>query len=221
MTDFNLSDPPGNDAATETNTIVSQLHGGGGGDDEFDLTLATPTKKALPLQAISVGLVLLVGAGSLYLMRRAGTRAGIDFSTTEVINPHDTTIEKFDNEEEIPRALEPRMPEQVPKDQVRGDVFQIAKDGSGDTGTATPFMDPAKVAAERLRVETQEALGRLQVESVMHGRIPIAKISGKLYRIDDTLGGKDGKLFTVVRIEDRSVFLQTVNQQEFELSMVN
>jgi hypothetical protein len=106
----------------------------------------------------------------------------------------------------------------VPKEQVRGDVFQLDKNPQ-DTGTTTAFLDPGKVAAERRRVEIQEWLGRLNVESVMHGRVPIAKISGKLYRVGDALGGKEDNLFTVARIQDRSVYL-SVDQKEFELSMV-
>jgi hypothetical protein len=216
MTEFNITEPTAGDDAARTNSIVSQLHGGGGeGAGEFDLTLASAPKKSLPLQAMSVGLVLLVGAGSLYLMRRQGTRAGIDFNAATIVSTLDTTVEKIENEDEILRGLEPRPPEQVPKEQVPDGPFKINKHGASDAGATTAFMDPAKVAAERRRVEIQEILGRLQVESVMHGRIPIAKISGKFFRVGD----KVADLFVVGRIEDRSVFL-TVDDKEYELSMV-
>lgn len=217
MTDFNLNDPAPGDDARQTNAIVSQLHGAGGqqGGEEFDLTMATGTSRSLPLQAMAVGLVLIVAAGSLFLMRRQGTRAGIDFSNTNVVTAVDTSIKKVENEKEILAALETRPPEQVPKEKVPDSPFRINKLGdSGDSGSRGG-VDPARYAEERRRVEIQEALGKLQVESVMHGRVPIAKISGKLFRVGDSVGG----LFTLERIEDRSVFL-AVDDKEYELSMV-
>lgn len=220
MTEFNAGDSPGPGQGADSSSIMSQLHGAGGGDaGEFDLTTASAPGRSLPLQAISVGLVLLVGAGSLYLMRRAGTRAGIDFNTTVVVSAVDTTIKKLDNEDEILGRLAEAPPEQVPKDQVPKNVFEIDRLGAE---TKTPILgnrDPAEIRRELRRVEIKEALGRLQVESVMHGRVPIAKISGKLYRVGDPIGGKEGDLFTIARIEDRTVHL-TVDGEEHDLSMM-
>lgn len=217
MTDFDLN-KAGPDEAAETNAIISQIHGGGGGGEgaeEFDLTMATAPKKALPLQAIAVGLVLVVGAGALYLMRQQGMRAGIDFSNTTIVSAPTTGIQKIENEEEILSALNDPPPEQVPRERVPGNVFKIDKLAESSQPSRVPG-DSRQLAEERRRVEIQSALGKLQVESVMHGRIPIAKISGKLFRAGD----KVGDLFILDRIEDRSVFL-TVDDEEFELSMIN
>lgn len=220
MTDFDLNKATaGGDEATETNTIISQLHGGGGGGGEdageFDLTMASAAKKSLPLQAIAVGLVLVVGAGSLYLMRQQGMRAGIDFSNTTIVSAPETGIQRIDNEEEILSALNDPPPEQVPKEMVPGGVFRINKLGEGSRAATGSLADPIEAAKERRRVEIQSALGKLQVESVMHGRTPIAKISGKLFRVNDEVGG----IFVLDRIEDRTVIL-TVDGNEHKLSMV-
>lgn len=217
MTDFNLNDAASGDDASQTNSIVSQLHGGSGGQkgpEEFDLTMASSPSRALPLQAMAVGLVLVIAAGSLFLMRRQGTRAGIDFSNTTVISTMDTTIEKVENEDEILAALRTTgPPEQIPSEQVSDSPFKINKLADGGSGPVG--MDPGKVAAERRRVQIQEALGKVEVESVMHGRIPIAKISGKVCRVGDSIGG----VFVIDRIEGRSVFL-TADGNEYEVSMI-
>src|SRR5690606_14270538 len=188
--------------------------GGGGGEtgaEEFDLTMASAPRRSLPLQAMAVGLVLVVAAGSLFLMRRQGTRAGIDFSSTPVVSTIDTSIQKVENEEEILAALQSTgPPDQVPKEQVSQNPFELVDGSSRHPG---PVTDPGKYAEERRRVEIQEALGKLQVESVMHGKVPIAKISGKIFRVGDTVGG----IFAIARIEGRSVFL-TADGHEYEKS---
>ena len=74
MTDFDPNEPQATEGAGQS-AIMSQLSGGGG---EFDVATATAPKRTLPLQAISVGVVLIIAAVTLMLMRQQGTRAGID-----------------------------------------------------------------------------------------------------------------------------------------------
>ncbi len=220
MTDFDLPGEADQDTA-QSQSLLAQIGGasGGGADaggGEFDVTTATAPKKTLPLQAIAVGLVLLIAAGALFLMRRQGTRAGIDFGNIVVVLPPERNFETIENEQEILQALAQTGPRGEAPEQIEQDPFMLVK-GVPDQGGSRPLgADPTKVAQERRRVEIQSALGQLHLESVILGRVPIAKISGKLVRTGDMID----ELFRVDRIEGRSVFL-SVDGVEYEMTMAN
>ncbi|MFG0286493.1 MAG: hypothetical protein ACF8R7_18925 [Phycisphaerales bacterium JB039] len=217
MTDFNMPEDGAHDEAAQSQSIMTQLSGGSGGGDDFDVATASAPKKTLPLQAMAVGLVLIVAAGALFLMRREGTKVGIEWDSAPlVIVPPETKGQKLENEDEILAALaETGPPDQIPAENIKNDPF-ILVDGQTETRAAGPVTDPSKAAIERRRVEIQAAVGRVHVQSIILGRVPIAKINGKLLRVGDVVE----EFLRITRIEDRTVFL-TVDGQVFEVTMAN
>ena len=215
MTDFNVPEGGAHEDAAQSQSIMTQL--GGSGGDDFDVTSASAPNKTLPLQAIAIGLVLVIAAGALFLMRREGTRAGMRFDDIRIVVPPDTTIQKVANEEEILDALaQTGLPNQVPVENIHQNPFALGDGDPVDTGPVRPVGNPEEIAAERRRVQIQEAIGRIDVQSIMNGRVPIAKINGKLYKVGDVIDN----LLRVERIDGRSAYF-SVDDKVFEVQMGN
>jgi hypothetical protein len=167
----------------------------------------------------------VMSAGALFGMRTYGKNAG-------------GKVEKFDAEfkpvksEAVTAAQTQRVlaeleahksPIQISKDAIRRNPFVLG------AATPAPVVDDkgrvnlemekkARDAAERDRLakerELNDTLGNLEVTGVMMGSRPVARVSGKLYRVGDVIA----KIFTVTEITDRGVKL-TSEGKEYEISI--
>lgn len=104
---------------------------------------------------------------------------------------------------------------QVPPDLVQKNPFKIAESltrpepvrdtGPGDADRrAREEAERLRREQERRQREIESALASLNVQSVVGGPVPVARISGRTVRIGDVVEG----IFTVVGIEGRSVTIE-------------
>ena len=61
----------------------------------------------------------------------------------------------------------------------------------------------------------QQTIDGLKIQSIMGGRVPLAKISNETYTVGDIVA----ELFKIVAIEGRTVTLVTADGEEFQLTL--
>jgi hypothetical protein len=189
-------------------------------------TINVATKKWRPTQPLVLALVVVVSASALYAMRSIGVKHAIAFDggpefdfdaakdaafqaqydrvmgeLSSVNNPLDIALVDFGKS---PFALP--VVEQVAMDAPRS-VLPVPSLGP------TPEQRAALEAARRREFITNEA-GNIIVQSVMDGRVPLARINDEIYRMGDTVN----EVFKIVGIEGRSVTLEAEGQR-FTLNM--
>jgi hypothetical protein len=204
-------------------SFLAELRGSAANAGE---TAAAGTKSRRISSTYYLAAVMTVmSGGALFGMRTYGKNAG-------------GSVQKFDAEfkpvksEAVTAAQTQRVlaeleahksPIQISKDAIRRNPFVLG------AATPTPIVDDkgrvnlemekrARDAAERERLakeqELKDTLGNLEVTGVMMGSRPVARVSGKLYRVGDVIA----KMFTVAEITDRGVKL-TSDGKEFEISI--
>ncbi|MFG0258049.1 MAG: hypothetical protein ACF8GE_09130 [Phycisphaerales bacterium JB043] len=155
-------------------------------------------------------LLLFVGgvaAGSMWLMRTWSENSGV--ALTDVKIEYTSPSDKNDGDTaDLIELLSFGSGVQVPLDDVRSRPFSMPSKGVEDPVEDTrPAHDPnaaARRAAEMRRAAIQKAFDSLELNSVITGSIPIARVSGQPVRIGD----KVGEFFSVREIRDRSVVLE-------------
>lgn len=166
-----------------------------------------------------LGLVIVVAGGSLYMMRKFGANRNIAVADIKIDYPMDATGSLAPDDNEHIRVLNdlsgPDSSVQVPLDEVREDPFEIPTDEVEIA--AGPEEDPEaerlRQLAERKKV-IQNAFNSLDLNSVLGGSIPIARISGQPVKTGDTIG----EYFTVIAIHGRSVDLMA-DGEKYTLEM--
>lgn len=199
-------------------------------DDSPDLF----AKKASPYrgQTLFIGVVLVLGAGAIFGMRQiavSAAKAGELFNLNFQPEAEDAEINrKFDR---VMQDLERSgRPMQVPLDEIEGSPFQFlsrAEDFEPEPGEDPSLAlqrdrDRQRLAdAERARqaaavrdAKIQTELKKLQLQGVLGGTTPVARIADETYRLGDQIA----ELFTIVRIEGRGVILQ-VDDRYFVLQI--
>jgi hypothetical protein len=175
----------------------------------------------MPKQPVVLAIVVAVSGIALYAMRAFTLSSRFDFQAREV---------NYDGE--ASRAQSSMYA------RVMGDLARIEKPLSVDlTGVSrTPFRfvgdgelapevtttmgqidNPDLIAAKEKRREKAvltAKLGKLEVQSVMSGRRPLARINNETYQVGDVVS----ETFTVTAIEGRSVTLRASDWQ-WQLSM--
>lgn len=185
--------------------------GASGEEDPFD---ATP--KRGPRRIVVAGLVLVGAAAGIFAMRAIGMGPGaalaglvLDFKpgasgSTEVSPWLLADLERSK------RAV------QVPAEVIDKDPFRLRTDAGTPLMTDDPeaiaraeaarqakLLEEQRLERERRQRELQTAFGRFELQGIMGGTMPIARISGKLVRVGDMLEGG----FKVTQIEGRRVVL--------------
>jgi len=194
---------------------------------EMDQTFAMETPGAGGTGRINqgmllVGLVPVVAAGALFAMRMGGS-ASIDRSLADVELKIETALAQLgvqsqsideatgraagpaDTAEVIAMFTSDPAAKQVPLNQLRRNPFALG----GRTATTdrpdpqpTPTMSLADRQREKKLNQLRDELSRLQLTTVMNGRVPLAVISGKVVRQGERIGS-----FSVVTIQARTVTL--------------
>lgn len=194
-----------------TGSLLAQMRGGGG-DPGVDPEPEVGARRQRPVrvQTVVVALVVAASAGALYMMRRQGMAAGVNFEKTPVIEyaldqpPPRATAEHKRILADLARS---GTPTQVPAEALPKNPFQL--DVETTEGAAAPTGEERWLAEqERLReakrAELRAAVATLQLHSVMNGRTPVAIVSGQTVRVGDVIAEK----FTVAMISGRSIDLQ-------------
>ncbi|MEL6740423.1 MAG: hypothetical protein AAFP26_07190 [Planctomycetota bacterium] len=179
-------------------------------------------------QALVVGLVALLGGGTVYGMRTVAMHSGVTSSASDMSYEPVATSPDFRKRYDVAmtglarsnRALH------VPRDLLDSRPFTL--DATQDI-VAAPGENLEELEArrralleaertERERAARFELIAReadlLELQAVLGGRSPVARVSGRTVREGDELA----ELFTVTHIDARSVVIEADGRQ-FELRL--
>lgn len=176
-------------------------------------------KKVIPESIALLLLVIVVAGGGLFAMRKLGLGSQIQFTSVKI----DYKIEDgaFDGKEhDLLADLRNSQIEQVPLDQVQknpflliGDEHQVADLSPGIPGETAAAAERRRQLEERQRAIVNAYAG-LDLNSILLGSVPVARISGQTVRIGDVVEG----LFHVKTISARAVDLE-VDGEMYTLSL--
>jgi flagellar basal body-associated protein FliL len=224
---MNAQDKPGNEPSSAS--ILAEIRGGGGSTTEADAEapVAIPEVtgrrlgRRVSLTNIVVALIVTVSASSLYLMRKQGKGAGMTFQVTKIDYDADKiTRANADQERILAELARTNATIQVQVERIPKNPFVL------DQGNA-PFpivYDPdleRRRSSERERQELEQRakeirtrITNLELNGIMAGPVPLARISSRTVRVGDTIAD----FFLVVGIEQRSVKL-LADGQNYTLEM--
>ena len=180
-------------------------------DLDMELEFAKPKAKLSSWQ-LMIGSVVLMSAGAIYGMRMYGMNKGIDFTGTELEVPRvGSDADRASFEVVLARLDRSDRPVQVPIDRIGKDPFSLGA-FAGNRPTATRDedaerrrqMEEAERRFEQRKREIEGALTRVNIQSLMGGRNPVASINGELVSKGDLVED----ILTVQRITNTSVIFE-------------
>jgi hypothetical protein len=171
------------------------------------------------VQSIVMVLVVLVSAVAVVGMRAMGTRGGIAMGNDEV----QYTAQDADVGVRFARVMGDLARVQRPLDVALGEFGRspfMLRAGAADAPASDMTPEQRAEKERRDRQETRrrqidESFASLTIQSIIGGRVSLARISGDVYSEGDVING----LFKVVSIEDRTVHLEA-DGQRFELTLL-
>lgn len=211
----------------ETNDHRSEeMSGAGLGLTGLD---AAPTRKVNTQLVLVVG-ALVVAGGLLYGMRRFGLGPGVSLAELVVDYPLEskTKAEEAKRFERVLADLDrSAKPFQIADDKVAKNPFSLpasllpveTADDDPVSAVVTTGRSEADIERERRRAmakrreEIRAAFARLELQSVIGGRVPVAMISGAMVREGDEVADR----FRVLRIGGRAVILEDELQEQHTL----
>ncbi len=186
----------------------------------MDALHGAPVRRSISLGPIMMAVAVIAAGGLLFGMRQLGLGPKFTFAGGSL----DTQVPEQNkslaaNQEILMAELGAlRTSNQVSPDQLRKNPFALAY-VVGIAANAQPIdpndPDAARKAAERGMAERlakakadrtknlESAFKELQLQSVLGGQRPVARINGEVFRVGDTVA----KFFTVKAIHGRSVDL--------------
>lgn len=204
--------------------FLAGIAGSGMADDEaaptgLDLSTAKG-KRRISMTNMVMVIILVVSAGSLWMMRKQGKGAGMTFQVTKI----DYDIEKAakndrDQQRLLAELARTGLGVQVQAERISKNPFQL----DTDTSTPAPVIDSeadrrrrAEQDRERREREMALRLAGLQLNGVLGGSVPLARIGGQTVRVGDTVS----EMFVVLAIhaDTRTVDLQ-MDGELFTLTM--
>lgn len=204
-------------------TFRTDMLAGGSADGALEAP-----KRRVPFQLVLLAGIVVAAGGALYAMRMVGfgpvvTLADvvkIDYDVYDGVKVRDARTEAL-----LADLTTLRASVQVPPESVSRNPFELAPelapeetatgpDLSGLDRMAREAAERAKREREQRRQQIESSLDRMEINSVLMGSNPVVRISGKVYRVGDTVD----KMFRVVAIENRAVELE-VDGEIYVLSM--
>lgn len=170
---------------------------------------ATKSKFKVHSQTLVISLVLVASGAALYTMRKQGMGSGVNFNPPKIDYKLDN-VKRSASDAQQQRLLDDlarsQNPNQVAAEKIQKNPFQLDATSAvakGAPGSNDP--DAARRNAENQRLQQQAmALASIEVNAIMAGNIPLARINGKIVREGDVVAD----MFTVKVIHDRSVELE-------------
>ena len=178
--------------------------------DGFDAAAVDTNKPSK--QYIIVGFVLAVSAGLLWFMRDQGL--GVGFASGDEVKIEYEVDENAASQDQVKQQKLMRdlsltdNPNQVPVEDLNKNPFEMAILTSDEEETevaqAEVREEPKGPTPEEIRArELQRTFDGLKLNTVLRGRVSLARIDGKTYRVGDVVESE----FLLLSIDDRSVTL--------------
>lgn len=176
-----------------------------------------PPGRKVSKQSVVMVAVVLVSAVAVVGMRAMGTRAGIAMGNDEV----QYTSQDSDVTLRFTRVMNGLARVQRPLDVALGEFGRSPFMVQGAAAKASDMTPEQRAELERRekqetrRKQVDESFASLRIQSIVGGRVSLARISGDVYSEGDVING----MFKVVGIEDRTVHLEA-DGQRFELTLL-
>lgn len=171
-------------------------------------------------QVVIAGVVLVIAAGAIYAMRFVGLNAGFGGESVKIdYTAQSGTAEMNRRFESVMGQLDASMSAVQLADSAALPAAPFTRPDANGTVEMTVFEEPSSMSdldrlarmAEEERLARLEAragllkneLARLQVQGIIGGRVPAARVNGQPVTIGAMLGP-----FRVKHIERQSVFLE-------------
>lgn len=213
-----------------TMAVLSTLGGGGGGEDLMaegePLGLdSTAGKAKLSGSGLAVGVVVVLGAVALGVMKFSLGAIGVDTDPSSAIAEIDGFIASHTNkagegedasasasDQESIKVLEELKQDptdhQVPAEKIETNPFQIsaliARKSTGDDGPAGPSTNARDTAIQKAK----QSAAKLKVDMISG---QIAYINGEIYRAGDEIGESG---FVLEKIDGLSCIIRTTDQHK-------
>lgn len=166
-------------------------------------------KKTIPDSVLMLLLVVTVAGGGLFVMRKMGLGSQIQFTNVKIDYPLDG-VGAAGGESELLNDLRNNSVAQVPLDQVQKNPFELINDEHVIEDRPVTFSgeSPEEARLRKMREDRERLLVRtytaLDLNSVLLGSTPVARISGQTVRVGDMVEG----IFLVRSISARQVALE-------------
>jgi hypothetical protein len=178
--------------------------------------------RRLSAQTVFIVVLLVATGGVLFGMRQLGFGPTISFADTKIdYTPPARTI---DHKKLIEQLTASQVESQVPPEQVQKNPFSMAESLPTNVvlaPTGDPEEDARRAASEANRRaiaqrlgEIEAALASIEINSILGGSNPIARVNGETVRVGDTIA----EIFTVQAIQTRSIDL-VVDGKTFTISL--
>jgi hypothetical protein len=182
-----------------------------------------PRKVKVNAQAVVLIIVLGVSAAALASMRHIGMKSGINFKDQGSIPTQVRVQDDPQKVERYDRIMKDLQQLQQPLDIALGELAKIPALIPTDRKIEQPFGGPTtpvdsmsnadrELASRKAKIRKDAA--ELKLQSCMGGKVPLARIDGKFYRIGDLVN----EVFIVRSIENRSASVEAEGET-FELKM--
>jgi hypothetical protein len=194
--------------------LMADLRAGGPADAPLaeGAIIGPRPRPRMSMQTLVTVLMIVASAASLWMMRRQGTSAGVKFDKVKLdLEPEKAGRPTPDQQRILAELARSAVVQQSPALPLPKNPFKLEEAPREPLVTTKTGAQPALPdRAEEIR----NALALVDVNAVMDGPVPVARVNGRLVRVGDTVGD----LFLVAAIHDRSVDL-LVDNKVFTVSM--
>lgn len=190
-------------------------------DMQFSEEAVSPpsaARKARP--AVVAGLIVAAAFGALFAMRHFGLGPAVSLAEVAVEYKPENSTDAAASAKVLADLERSRRAVQVPAEKITKDPFELLLNNTADEPAVDhdlarrAELERQRLAREARQRELEDVFNSLQLQSVMLGSVPIARINGQIYKP----GMIVAELFVVERIESRQVGLYA-DGQEFVLDL--
>ncbi len=162
-------------------------------------------RRRIKIQNVMVVAVIVFSIVAIFLMRQIGTKRGRNFETVKIDYQLDGAGSRLTPEQKkiLADLAATSEPIQIAPSEIDKNPFTLEETRVmsfiGDPAPTRP-RDPDADA----QVQIAQVLSKLELNGTMRGRIPIARISGRIYKVGDLIEGT----FILKSVDDRTVELE-------------
>ena len=183
-------------------------------------SLQSRTTRRVSTQTLVMALVLSTSAASLYLMRMQGIKSGFKLKLTDL--KVDEGLERLaapasPQQRQIMADIEnSALPFQAPVEKLQKNPFLLEGNETVEAPLDIKLPNQAELDRQKRLADIKSRLGTLQLNGVLQGTVPVARINGKMVKVGDMIE----EFFLVAQIHDRCVDL-IADGQNFTLNMAD
>lgn len=188
------SAPVGDDVGESASLLGDIRSSGDDGSGVPDLSTAAAPRRRLSTQNLIIVLTLVASAGALFMMRQQGKSAGVTFQKVSIdVEPENAAVQHPDQARILADLARSTQLATAPE-KLETNPFKF------DAPPPAPGA-PAPVGADPELERARTLLASMEINAIMLGSVPVARINGRLVRVGDTLDG----VLLIAQINDRSV----------------